>query len=127
MLLKSFSLSFQMKAWLLLSLDLLLFPSRNLDQRLVPASSGPPGTDPLAGYDFLHTSMGRSRGDDCTACAACGTYDWRNPEGRKDRGGVLALVLLQREESESELRLGATQATLLTLMDKTRFTVFPNA
>lgn len=115
MLLKSFSLSFQMKAWHLLSPDL-PFYSRNLDQRLLRASFGSLGTDPLAGHDFLHTSMGRSRGDDYTACAACGTYDWRNPEGRKDRGGILALVLLQREKLESELRLSrATRAILLRL------------
>lgn len=119
MLLKLFSLSFQMKAWCLLSLDLLLYHSSNLDQRLVAAFSGPPGTDPLPGRDFLRTSVGRSKGDDYTACAARGTSDRRNPEGREHTGGALALVLLQREEAEAELRLRrATQVILLSLTER---------
>ena len=63
---------------------------------------------------------------DYTAPAARGISDCRDPEGRTDRGGVLALVLWQREESESELRRGAAKAVLPRLMVKTPFLVLQN-
>lgn len=129
MLPKSFSLSCQTKAWQLLSLDLPLYHSRALDQRHVAAASGPLGTDPLGQHEFLHTGMRRPRVGDYTACVACGVSDWKNPKGREDRGGVLALVLLQREKPgvRAETRWGSpsNSASWAMRLDSLLFKMLP--